>query len=417
LLLYSENGKYFPSFFNIRADTDNNIDTILRSETLNMVIHEYIHYVQDVSTIYGLANMSNNFSDIAHFYNIPEKKIKLPYVIKNSYSRQTNADLFSVYFNNCDEFRFPKYAAEISISKTPVSEIGMNGFDSLFYYEVKMKRDEYIKNFEFGACAIMEGMAILIERYLYPEEENTFYHIPYDLPEIIVTEKYPILLNNKGFIAALCDVSLMFYHPAEIFVRSLEMMVDENFSPTKIIDIYRFVVDHIGFDGNSYNNIWYTTLVQAIKDIENVVNVDEYAFAKTWAIDNILYYNKKRKNNHSFLTKIFEMDKNNALSYIYSLITGTISPLIYNNKFEFCTLGNISVNKTDREKLYYWFYLGKMFNYVFTKGDICPYNDFCKGFCKDKTKPYKNIKKMELGYCVFQQFSRVFGLYKREIEE
>ncbi len=417
MILNSANGKYFPSFFNIKAETDNDIDQILKPDTLNMIVHEYIHYIQDVSTIYGLSNISNNFSDIAHFYNIVDKKIKLPYVISNSYSRQTNADLFSVYFNNCEEFKFPKHAIYIDVICRPVSDFGMEGFDSLNYYEIELRRDDYIKTFSFGACAIMEGMAILIEEFLFPTQEKTYYHIPYDLPEIVVLNKYSYLMSNRGFIAALCDVSLMFYHPAEVFVRSLEMMNDEQFKPIEIIDIYRFVVNHIGFDGNSYNNLWYTTLVQAIKDIENIVNVPEYDFAKNWAINNIRFYYQQRRATHNFITIIFKMDRNNALEYVYRLMTGIISPLIYNNKYEFCSLGNISISKVDHEKIYYWFNLGRMFEYVLKKSEICPYHDFCKVSCVYKKQPYKRKNRNGEGYCLFEQYSRVFGLYKREIEE
>ncbi|WP_029410655.1 hypothetical protein [Treponema pedis] len=416
--LNSINGKYFRSFFTIKAETDENIDTILSPETIDMVVHEYVHYIQDISTVYGLINMSNNFNDIAHFYNIEEDIIKIPYVINNSYLRKTNADLFSVYFNHCNEDKFPKFEAQTTIKQIPVSEIGMEGFDALKYYEVILNRDGFEKCYGFGACAIMESMASLIERHLFPIEEKSYYHLPYDLCTIVVLKKYLKLAKNLGFIAALCDISLMFYHPGEIFIEVLEEMNKENYMPQKIIDVYNFVISYIRFEDRTYDDIWTDSFERSIKNINNVVNVKEYEFAKDWAINNIKHYYEKRRNDNSFITKIFSMNNKDALQYVYTLMAEIISPLIYNNKYQFCNIANPQINQTDdHEKLYYWFDLGKMFEYIFKKGGNCPFLDQCQYTCKYYSKPFKNKNQMKNGFCVFQQFSRVFGLYKREVKE
>lgn len=75
-----------------------------------------------------------------------------------------------MYFNHCNEDKFPKFEAQTTIKQIPVSEIGMEGFDALKYYEVILNRDGFEKLYGFGACAIMESMASLIERHLFPIE-------------------------------------------------------------------------------------------------------------------------------------------------------------------------------------------------------------------------------------------------------
>lgn len=118
---------------------------------------------------------------------------------------------------------------------------------------------------------------------------------------IVVLKKYPKLAKNLGFIAALCDISLMFYHPGEIFIEVLEEMNKENYMPQKIIDVYNFVISYICFEDRTYDDIWTDSFERSIKNINNVVNVKEYEFAKDWAINNIKHYYEKRRNDNSFI--------------------------------------------------------------------------------------------------------------------
>jgi hypothetical protein len=68
------NGRYFPSFFCIKVETNDKPEDFLNQNNLDTVIHEYLHFIQDVSTVYGLANTSNTISDF--FIFIILKKLK-----------------------------------------------------------------------------------------------------------------------------------------------------------------------------------------------------------------------------------------------------------------------------------------------------------------------------------------------------
>jgi hypothetical protein len=52
-------GSYFQSFFCIELHTDESLDDLnnLKEETISTLLHEYIHFLQDITTSFGLTNI------------------------------------------------------------------------------------------------------------------------------------------------------------------------------------------------------------------------------------------------------------------------------------------------------------------------------------------------------------------------
>ena len=52
-------GFYLPSFFRLHISTDNSIEDFntLSDFDFSVFFHEYIHYLQDITTFYGLSNI------------------------------------------------------------------------------------------------------------------------------------------------------------------------------------------------------------------------------------------------------------------------------------------------------------------------------------------------------------------------
>ena len=55
-------GFYEPSFFRLHIETDNSIENInnLNDRDFSTFLHEYIHFIQDTTTYYGLNNINYN---------------------------------------------------------------------------------------------------------------------------------------------------------------------------------------------------------------------------------------------------------------------------------------------------------------------------------------------------------------------
>lgn len=88
------NGKYYDNYFRIKLETDKKPEKYLRSkEIIPTLIHEYIHFIQNVSTTFGIINIAHTYSSIVHFYNVQNKFF--PFKITN-HNYLTNQDLLSV---------------------------------------------------------------------------------------------------------------------------------------------------------------------------------------------------------------------------------------------------------------------------------------------------------------------------------
>ena len=410
------NGRYFPSFFTIHADTCIAPEEYLKDGLVETIMHEYIHFIQDVSTVYGLANLSNTFSDISNFYNIIEDKIKLPYKFPNIKVREINKDLFSIYYSECPYFTLPKLDVNIEINSLPVSKLGLDGFPMLNYYEVDFIEGGNKHSFPFGACSLLEGMAKLIEYHLFQVSQNeNKWVLPYDFPEIIAKHLYPKLGNNLAYVVALCDVSLMYYHSGEVFVKMLEMMKEENYYPQKIDDLYIFVISHLQIPGTNFKSFWTCSVSNAIKDIKNIVNVDEYNIAGQWAVNMIDYYYQLRISRFAFLSSIMELSPLEARTRLYSVFKDITSPVIYNNSMNFAIIGGYDIDKESHGKLIYWYNLSIFYYYLFyNEKTRCPFDSFC-GIVDNCTVQETPWQRKGDDYCFYQQYSRMFALYKRQI--
>ena len=74
-------GYYKPAFFHINVKTDNAFKNFSDND-FSIFIHEYVHFIQDVTTTYGLNNMYVYSEYIRyatkHAYNSSNKQIKTP---------------------------------------------------------------------------------------------------------------------------------------------------------------------------------------------------------------------------------------------------------------------------------------------------------------------------------------------------
>ena len=108
----SLNGGYSPSFYHIEIDTEKSITDIDINELSPTVIHEYIHFFQDMFTTFGLARSSTAYNKIAYLYNYNQDCISLPINIDELFGKDhcasINEHLFRAYEHNCDEKLYGK---------------------------------------------------------------------------------------------------------------------------------------------------------------------------------------------------------------------------------------------------------------------------------------------------------------------
>lgn len=238
-ILNKDLGCYYPAFFHMELSfpyPDGLSGGNKQSEKNESVfIHEYIHFIQDISTYSGLNN-AYVYSEFLHavvckIYTI-NGGFNIPINLKNNYGNvELNRFVNRISLgDNCkidDLFvkKIVKNRINVPFKESPVGK--------LTEIVIIPKIGEKVV---FGTYAIKESMAYLIEKEISKGSVSPP-AFPYLSAEIVANEIYPEFCKDKEMLIALCDMSLQFSEPGKIFVETLECYKKNRFIPNNANDL------------------------------------------------------------------------------------------------------------------------------------------------------------------------------------
>lgn len=236
-------GSYLPSFFvmEVGFPFPSTIDYTkpIDENWISIFTHEYIHFLQDISTYVGINN-AYVYSEHIHglvssIYSIPQGQLHIPVNMPNNYgnidlNRFVNTEGMGT-LTEFDEFFLTKVKKKYK--KVPFQNKYANRLTQILLKSAKGDKAT------FGSRAIMESMAYLMER----EITRGFMaapDYPYHAAEMVVEHIFPEFGKDKLRVIALCDACLQFSEPGKIFVQSLEIFKEQNFVPQNA----NLIIDH-----------------------------------------------------------------------------------------------------------------------------------------------------------------------------
>ena len=236
-------GSYMPSFFRMEIDFPFphgwDFTQPMDEKWISVFTHEYIHFLQDLSTYVGFNN-AYVYSEYMHgaincVYSRTKGQLHIPISMPSNY-------------------------CNISLNRF-VNEEGMGTLieiEEFFLVNIKKKKkkvpfkNDYVKELTqilltsakgdkvvFGSHAIMESMAYLMERMI-THGSTPAPDYPYAAAEMVADKIFPQFAEDKLRIIALCDACMQFSEPGKIFVQSLEIFKKQNFIPNNA----NLVIDH-----------------------------------------------------------------------------------------------------------------------------------------------------------------------------
>lgn len=231
-------GYYIPSFFEMHVDTYHNDMTInkLPPGDMTTLFHEYIHFLQDFTTYYGLNGIYVHseylHSVVNRIYSLNSNQVKVPFEI------QDNRD--NVLLNKQIKRLTEGDTTDKSI--LVVTDI-LEDEDSLMANPYLKTIPNVIINPEsdmlvFGAEAIKENMAYLLERCCSPENFAKSPEFPYMAAERVADYYVNDFSKDPLVVLALCDMCLMSSNPGSCFVRVMKGIRDGVLSFSKPEEIY-----------------------------------------------------------------------------------------------------------------------------------------------------------------------------------
>lgn len=414
-------GFYLPSFFRLHISTMNSIRDFnkLSDIDFSVLFHEYVHFLQDVTTFYGFSNTHATVEYMRYANNLAIKSTDNKFNVpiqpdpSNSDNVLLNGHLCKLTYGDVEAFNLAKIESyqllelPINIINSPIKEIEV--VDVNFIDE---NGEESI--FTFGAGCIMESMAYLLEE-LTCKSYNKSHDVPYKAAELLAQHIYPEFAKNKLNILALCDISLGISNPGKYFVKTLEEWKSSASLPETPEILYeKFSNGEFILNGSiQTNENHFQKLAYVIKSqLKGYFNDSLFDSLKEWidiVIDSAVDIRLKQP------TFIVDIGKGNIReNVIFKQIFSRLgTPLLTNDNNEFRFYHSMAFTK--QIDIGYFWAINQIQNIFLGDVEPCDLIDFCSQDISNtvvddrcKTNPWDRCTDKAL--CPFAVFWRHWGL-------
>lgn len=250
----SKGGSYYPAFLCLDVNIQDNLHYLgrypIEERAEAVFLHEFIHYLQDLTTVAGLARIETVVDQIKWACSVAREhhKLKIPLNTDTwAYNIKSNANSLSICKGDMKLLNLQKMVIDrkiagivsfelISTSILLDSGITTKG-NAVGRLTFRDENDE-VHSYDVGEMAISESMAYLIENHLYPNVLERPSECPYFVVKRIAEWKLDRKLDDLILIA-LCDVCLMYSLPGRALYEILEECVSTT-SPITPAFIYLY---------------------------------------------------------------------------------------------------------------------------------------------------------------------------------
>lgn len=239
-------GNYNPGFLMTDLSFDVNVRDIcsLSKANLGTFAHEYIHYLQNVSTPFGLWQSMVIYSALNDFFGYVrelEKPITIPvkgYTPQKDIARRLEILKEINGETNCYNLKTDE---KITFSRNLI-KFTAKDIERITVHAVR--EDGCNIDLILGAYIIKESMAVLIQELIDPDSKLTHKDVPYNVVSILANQHFPNISSDIRKIASICFISLFTLSPGVKLIDYLSW-ANENSSKT-IQDIFsHFTEDSI----------------------------------------------------------------------------------------------------------------------------------------------------------------------------
>ncbi|MFK5889837.1 MAG: hypothetical protein QM486_03795 [Flavobacteriaceae bacterium] len=324
-------GYYTPSFYKLVVNTSFDLTDLNELEKqpqpFSTFFHEYLHFIQDISTSFGLMNalMILNQIKYSNDYILKGKtSFKVPIPFDKSPDFKIAEEMRIIYMG---PVQMRNYKKIVSVSKKESSTLIPTHNKYLEKIVVSIQIDNTICEVDFGGLSIIESMAHIAQKHFYPETDHN--DIPYKFAYLIAEFLYPEFVKNSLYIFALCDACLMTYHPGLTFYEVLTGLKKDQIIPETEEEIYELVYSNVLGNGESIIELYKNINDSAKKELTHYFTTNIHENEKKWIEAILKRIQKIRINSPTFLLDILKQEKANSTLF-KKLILEIGSPLIEN---------------------------------------------------------------------------------------
>jgi hypothetical protein len=308
-----------------------NLNALKEVKAESIYLHEYVHFMQDVSTFHGLCNVGivADYMRFANRHIVDNKLTRFKVPLHPIPLAPDNVDL-----NNRIQGHYNGYGDEgeaLLVDHRIVEHTveGHGGERTLECVEVDYTDSAGVtKTFEFGATSVAEGMAYIIQKMCYPSSHDSP-DIPYSSAEKLAELVHPDFAKDRLNVLALCDASHLQPHPGLVFYETLLRIRNQGIQVNRPEDIYD-LYHGAGEEAQRLNSI----AAYAIDQMRGYFNDVHFDPVKDWFTSMINRAVKYRLSNISFPVDIARGGPFGKNAALLKFMTEVGTPLVTNDDSE-----------------------------------------------------------------------------------
>lgn len=232
-------------------------------------VHEYIHYIQHITSLYGI-RMSDMYNRVFAKYRDYIRNNDIINIPLKLWEKDKEIHQFICHFNKIEGNKTTDFNVsdieiderEISIAEKEKTAVWIGCYD----YD-NNKAEEH--GFQFGHRCIVEGMAHAIQSIINCEINHAI--IPYHAVELIIGKTLPDIVQDKKKIAAICLCALLWDNPGFGFFQVLELIKSHPNWDGK--ELYKSIVQDYAVSYNGQQMPYYRLLQLFSNDLKGSFKV------------------------------------------------------------------------------------------------------------------------------------------------
>lgn len=342
-------GEYYPAFFEMKLKIDGKLDLNSCSDMeFALFFHEYIHFLQDITTSYGLTKCYSYGEYIQSVVNDIVKKpkgyISVPYLYDDNKDNVMLGDYLSdITEGDSSDESFVDFSTNVKIERETIDNLPYEHKDLKSLYMPTLTADDG-SIFAIGAYCLKESIAYILQKQI-TEDKGHLPDYPYSAAERIVAAIYPEFGSNILNVLALADCCLMFSNPGDVFCQMLQQMKEKKYLPAKPHDIYFHLKDAKIGRGERMTDPFanFAALVEEVRSklksyYNNPLYPELHEPYHKW-IDIVLDYAKKlRLERPAFLLDMAYGSNGRKNATIAEIINTIGTPLMRNKRQEYFSI-------------------------------------------------------------------------------
>ncbi|MDF2188297.1 hypothetical protein [Paraflavitalea sp. CAU 1676] len=298
-------GTYKPTMFSILINDEQilNEKNQIKEEFSSIFFHEYIHYLQDFLTSFGLRNIASllsEYSQINHeIIHSPQPSFSVPFTSKLPHV-QVETELFRLLWGT----------SELGNDDRDFVVVGMDleafTLNPKLNHELVSIRILYTDNFEedafyLGAVHFLENMTDLLVRRNYLADETVIF--PYKVIEKLTRSIFISGNFSDRNLILIMEAALESHDPARYYFEFHLFCINNNFSFDEL-SINKFKATYsISWKGHKFkfDNFYFANAITTRKGFEAIFIHDKLVKLKEWAQSIIGNSIKVKRSKFSFV--------------------------------------------------------------------------------------------------------------------